>query len=84
MCVCVCVRAHVWVLSYISSTSVWVLVVLSDLFQVLLDIGLKNSRAGEEPGQQAEQLPALGTVGSVEATIRNSNKFRSHFAIYVL
>ena len=62
----------------------WVLVVLSDLCQVLFDIGLKNNRAGEVPSEQAKQLPALDRAGSVEATIRVSNKFRSQFAIYVL
>lgn len=36
----------------------------------MCDVGLQSSRAGEEPHHQVEQLPAVGTGGSVEATVR--------------
>ncbi len=56
------------VLSRVSSTFVRVSVVPIDVLQVIDDIRLQSSRAGEEPGHQPEQLPAEGAGRSVETT----------------
>lgn len=37
---------------------------------MLCDVGLQSSGTGEEPGHLVEQMPALGTDGSEEVTIR--------------
>lgn len=63
----------VFVLSRVSSTSVRVFLVLRDVLEVMRDVGLQSTRAGEEPSHHDEHLPAVGTVGSVE-TRHNSQK----------
>lgn len=48
----------------VSSTLVRVFVVLRDDVEVTCNVGLQRTRAGEEPGHQAEQPPAQGAGGS--------------------
>lgn len=52
----------------VSPTLVGVFVVLRDVMQVMCDVWLQSTGAGEEPSDQVEQPPAEGTAGPAETT----------------
>lgn len=62
----------------LSSTLVWVFVILRDSMQVTCDRGLQSTRAGEEPSHQVEQPPAESTDGS-ETTNNKQKIIAKHF-----